>query len=567
MKISGSRTIIECLREQEVNTVFGYPGGAILPLYDALHDAPVRHILTVHEQGSVHAADGYARASGRVGVCIATSGPGATNLVTGLATAFMDSSPIVAITGQVGTPFIGRDAFQGVDVTGITMPITKYNYLVSDVNHLADTVREAFDVARSGRPGPVLIDVPRDVLTAETDFIRQNHIPGITAESNHSGAVIDSTALSDAVTMLNSAERPVMIVGGGAKAGQAHLEAMALADATGLPVVSTLMGLGVFPTSHPSFLGMTGMHGHTAANRTVANADLIIAVGSRFSDRITGDRNIYASGKKIIHLDVDSAEAGKNINADVILIGSLRTILSNLTALLAKNRRKDISSWLTRVESWRNIERPALDDASLTPRWMMRHMSEATNARDVTWVTDVGQHQMWAAQHLALHQPRSWITSGGMGTMGFGLPAALGAQVACPDRKIVAICGDGGFKMTGMELYTAVAANVPLTCVIVNNHTLGMVRQLQDVFCESRYTAVDLPPFDFVGFARVCGVRSYAAATPAEFASAFARSLDHAGPSVVVADIPASCRVEPMVTPGQPVDHFIDFNQTKEEVA
>lgn len=568
MKISGSRIIIECLREQGVDTVFGYPGGAILPLYDALHDAPVRHVLTVHEQGAVHAADGYARASGRVGVCIATSGPGATNLVTGLATAFMDSSPVVAITGQVGTPFLGRDAFQGVDVTGITMPVTKYNYLVSDVESLADTVREAFAVAQAGRPGPVLIDVPRDVLTTECEYTFPSRISGLAVQPDGPSAKPDAVSIIEATKSLVNAQRPVMIVGGGAKAGQAHSEAASLAKVLGIPVVSTLMGLGVFPSQSPLFLGLTGIHGHTAANRTVANADLILAVGSRFSDRVTGDRHKFATGKTVIHLDVDSAEIGKNINVDIVLIGPLKQTLAELSARIMNGQHKDLSAWWNQIEEWRREDRQGPDELSfLSPRWIMNHLSEATAANDVAWVTDVGQHQMWAAQYLTLHHPRSWITSGGMGTMGFGLPAAIGAQIACPGKKIVAICGDGGFKMTGMELYTAVAANVPLICVVINNNTLGMVRQLQDVFYESRYTAVDLPPFDFVGFARVCGVRSYSAATPSEFAAAFSRSIAHNGPSVVVAEIPAHCRVEPMVSPGQPVDQFVDFNPKKEEVA
>ena len=535
-----------------------------MPLYDALYDAPLRHILTVHEQGAAHAADGYARASGKVGVCIATSGPGATNLVTGLATAYMDSVPVVAITGQVGTPLLGRDAFQGVDVTGVTMPITKHNILVQDIPDLAELMREAFAIAREGRPGPVLVDIPRDILTAECEFHSQTKPLQYTGNCS---AKPEKRMLQQAVDLIQAAQQPVMIVGGGVRAGKAHEKAIEFAAVCNLPVVSTLMGLGTFSEANREFLGMTGMHGQRTANRAVANADLIIAVGTRFSDRVTGDRSQYVTGKTIIQFDIDSGEVGRNIAANLEFIGNLDLNISCLTQELSKASPLRFPKWWEQIELWRNDAFEITNDEALNPQWIMQHMSQATAANPVIWTTDVGQHQMWAAQHLNVNQPRSWITSGGMGTMGFGLPAAMGAQLACPGTQVVAICGDGGFKMTGMELYTIASNNIPLICVIIDNHMLGMVRQLQYVFCEERYMSVSLPPFDFVGFARICGVRSQAANTPAEFAAAFARALSHPGPSVIVADIAADCMVDPMVQPGRPIDQFVDLKPAQEEVA
>ncbi len=560
MECSGSRIIIECLREQKVDVVFGYPGGAILPLYDALREDSIHHVLTVHEQGAAHAADGYARASGKVGVCIATSGPGATNLVTGLATAFMDSVPLVAITGQVATPFLGRDAFQGVDVTGITMPITKHNFLVTEISNLADVLREAFALAREGRPGPVLIDIPRDVLTAHYHYQKLPlTISAHSTSSVHSENTEIGCKISKALALLYAAKRPVMIIGGGIRSGEAEHETLACTSLFQIPVVSTLMGLGILPTRTSYFLGMTGMHGHKAANRTIAASDLILAVGTRFSDRVTSDRGLFVEGKTIVHLDVDAGEVGRNITPDVELIGDLRVILSTFIHQAEKCPLPDISDWWRQIDSWRHGEIQPMDAEGLLPAWIMEYMSETTNNNPVLWVTDVGQHQMWAAQHLQLFSSRSWITSGGMGTMGFGLPAAMGAQLACPEKRAIVICGDGGFKMTGMELYTIVNNKVPVICVILDNHSLGMVRQLQYVFCSERYTTVDLPPFDFAGFARICGVPSFNAKSRSEFASVFSQALADAGPTVIVAEIAADIMVDPMVQPGRSIDQFVSF--------
>lgn len=527
-----------------------------MPLYDALYDAPLRHVRTVHEQGAAHAADGYARASGRVGVCIATSGPGATNLVTGLATAYMDSSPVVAITGQVGTSLLGRDAFQEIDITGLTMPITKHNYLVRNVADLADVVRNAFAIARAGRPGPVLIDVPRDVLLAKTDFIPAG------VKNDLAGTGIDTTgpaesAIEQVMAALATAERPILLAGGGIIRAGASAETVEFFQAAGIPAVSTLMGLGAFPPATPYYLGLTGMHGHKAANLSVAAADLVIAAGSRFSDRVTGDRLQYVENKTIIHLDIDAAEIGKNVDTDVIVLGDLRHSLSLLTHRLKNRASRNYPDWLQQVQRWQSQNATIAEAETLNPVWIMRHLSAATTNQAVTYVTDVGQHQMWAAQHLQIQRPGGWITSGGLGTMGFGLPAALGAQLSCPEQRTVLIAGDGGFKMTGLELHTAATQNIPVICVILNNSSLGMVRQWQHLFFKQRYSATALPEFDFVGLARSCGVTGISTRTPSEFSAAFRQALRHTGPFVIVANISPDCLVDPMAQPGQPIDRFV----------
>ena len=538
-----------------MDTVFGYPGGAILPLYDALIDAPIRHILTVHEQGAAHAADGYARASGRVGVCIATSGPGATNLVTGLATAYMDSVPMVAITGQVGTSLLGRDAFQEIDITGLTMPITKHNFLVRNVAGLADTLCNAFYIAQEGRPGPVLVDIPRDVLLAETDFTPCD----LPLWPNRLASPPDSlnASIQQARVMLEKSQRPLLLVGGGAIRADAAPAVNALCQALSLPSVSTLMGLGALSPELPQYLGLTGMHGHKVANMAVAASDLLIAVGTRFSDRVTGDRLRYANGKTIIQLDIDRAEVGKNIDADLSIIGDLRQSLEALRLQVSQYPQTGKCDWLQKIGQWQ-IDYPySCDNSTLNPQWMMRHMSAAVGKLPVCWVTDVGQHQMWAAQHLTITNPRTWITSGGLGTMGFGLPAALGVNLAQPEQRVVLIAGDGGFKMTGLELYTAALERIRVTCVIVNNQSLGMVRQWQQLFFGRRYSATILPAFDFAAFAGSCNVPAVVTDTPQAFADAFATSLHAAGPFVIVANISPDCLVEPMVCPGKNVDQFI----------
>ncbi len=552
MRISGAQIIVECLKEQGVDTVFGYPGGTILPLYDALRDAPVRHILTAHEQGAAHAADGYARASGRVGVCIATSGPGATNLVTGLAAAFMDSVPVVAITGQVPTALIGRDAFQEVDITGITMPVTKHNFLVKDPAKLAETIRYAFRIAASGRPGPVLVDVPRDVQTAEVLF--EPAAEPARVPFGMAGAAMER--IESAAAAIDRAERPVIIVGGGAIAAETGAEVVLLAEKIASPVVSTLMGLGAVPASHPLFLGLTGMHGHKPANNAIHDADLIVAVGSRFSDRVTGDRAKYAAGKTVIHIDVDPAEIDKNVAARIGLTGDLKTILGFLSARINGGERP---AWRKIIAAWQAETRPEPAGERLTAPGLFAEIAAQTAGADCIFATDVGQHQMWAAQNLKIETPRTWLTSGGLGAMGYGLPAAVGAQFAAPGKRVIHIAGDGGFRMTGAELATVAAHRLPIISIIVDNSGLGMIRQLQHAFFAKRYTACQVPAVDFTLFAAAFGISAARADTLAAFATAFAAALHEPGPRVIVAAIAPEDLVTPMVPPGAAINAYLDI--------
>lgn len=555
MRMSGSELIIECLMYQGVDTVFGYPGGAIMPLYDVLYEAPIRHILTVHEQGAAHAADGYARSSGRVGVCIATSGPGATNLVTGLATAYMDSSPIVAITGQVPTSLIGHDAFQEVDITGITMPITKHNFLVRDISELESTINLAFTIAASGRPGPVLIDIPKDILLNTIEF----HKPSFQPPANNT-APPKQAALEAAVSALVNASQPVVIIGGGVNAGEAWNEIYDLISMQKIPVVSTLMGLGSFPGSSPYFLGLTGMHGHKTANHAVHQADVVLAVGTRFNDRLTGDPNSYASGKTVIQLDLDPSEMDKNFPANVIVVGQLRQSLKSIKYLLSKHPPANLAAWWEKIHSWQQTFKQKYSKDVLNAPWVMHYMSQYDCESDIIWVTDVGQHQMWAAQHLELNSPRTWLTSGGLGTMGFGVPAALGAQSANPDKRVVLIVGDGGFKMTGMDLYTIANQELPIITVIINNQSLGMVKQWQYLFFKQRYSSTILENnFNFVAFAAACGIPAKTVFTADEFAEAYKDCMKLQSPSVIVVNIDPDSRVEPMVSPGSTINQFIDM--------
>ncbi len=558
MKLTGSQLVIHSLVRLGVDTVFGYPGGQIMPLYDALYDSSLKHILTVHEQGAVHAADGYARATGRVGVCIATSGPGATNLVTGLATAYMDSSPIVAFTGQVSTALLGRDSFQEVDITGITMPITKHSFLIRKIDELVPAINEAFTIAATGRPGPVLIDIPRDILQSETN---RNSTFTLLPESV---GLADSALLQNAeqaAECLAAAQRPVILIGGGIISSQASPELLTLAAHFPAPLLSTLMGLGAIPHDHPSFLGLTGMHGHKPANQAIAEADVVLAIGTRFSDRVTSNPQQYRLNKTIIQLDIDEAELNKNIPAQIALTGDLQQTLKILIRVLSKRPAPDLKRWWKKISEWQQLYKPnsVASSTELTAGWIMKYMSQAVAAQPVIWVTDVGQHQMWAAQELELQTPRTWITSGGLGTMGFGLPAALGAQIACPDKRVILIAGDGGFKMTGIELFTAVNEKLPIISIIINNGCLGMVRQWQQLLYQERYSSSLLPGFNFEAFAKACGAAAFTAFTPAEFCEAFTQALQTQHPAVIVANIAQDQLVKPMVSPGQPIDKFLDF--------
>nr|WP_092073326.1 biosynthetic-type acetolactate synthase large subunit [Dendrosporobacter quercicolus]NSL49935.1 biosynthetic-type acetolactate synthase large subunit [Dendrosporobacter quercicolus DSM 1736]SDM57041.1 acetolactate synthase, large subunit [Dendrosporobacter quercicolus] len=556
MKLSGSEIIVNSLLDIGVSTVFGYPGGQIMPLYDALYNSRLKHILTVHEQGAAHAADGYARATGRAGVCIATSGPGATNLVTGLATAFMDSVPIVAITGQVPTPLLGRDSFQEVDITGITMPITKHSFLIRDIKDLAPAIYESFAIALGGRPGPVLIDVPRDILQAETGWEPKTDT-SCQPSATLTGAVLQ--AIETAAVALATAERPAILIGGGVISSQTENEALALTGIVQAPVMSTLMGLGAIPHDHPRMLGLTGMHGHKPANHAVNDADVLLAVGTRFSDRVTSHPQKYAQNKTVIQLDIDAAEIGKNIASHISITGDLRQTLTALTDRLKTRTLIDYSGWWNKLSQWRHSFNAGPDVTSLTAPWIMQFMSQELAAQPKIWVTDVGQHQMWAAQSLQITEPRSWITSGGLGTMGFGLPAALGAQAAAPAKRVILIAGDGGFKMTGMELYTAVNEQLPVISVIINNRCLGMVRQWQQLFYRDRYSCSLLPAFDFTAFAASCGAAAHTASSQAEFRKAFGHALQAKVPTVIVANIDQQLLVEPMVSPGEPINAFLDI--------
>lgn len=554
MKMTGAKAVIECLLEQGVDTIFGYPGGMILPLYDALYDATgLRHILTVHEQGAAHAADGYARASGRVGVCIATSGPGATNLVTGLAAAFMDSVPLVAITAQVPTNLLGRDAFQEVDITGITMPITKHNLQIKDIRKLPQLLRQAFKIAGSGRPGPVLVDIPRDVLCAEFNF---DTIPVMPLPDWKLTRLVENL-VREAAEAIGKASRPVIVAGGGVISAGASPELLAFAQKLRLPVVSTLMGLGAFPAASDQFLGLTGLHGWQAANNAVHGADVIIAAGSRFSDRLTGNRAQYSSDKVVIHIDIDPAEIDKNVLTHLGLAGDMKTIL---TLLEQYCRPGNIADWWHTIGQWQRQYTFRYDDSALNAPWVMRQMAEKTAGQPVAFTTDVGQHQMWAAQHLKIETPRSWITSGGLGAMGFGLPAALGAQLALGDRRrVVNIVGDGGIKMTGNEFFTIAAQCLPVITVIINNSGLGMIRQLQHAFYDQRYTACCLPQeVDFSMYARAFGIHSVTVNRPEEFCQAFDAAWSSSRPEVIVVNV-AEDFVRPMITPGAALNEFVDM--------
>ncbi len=546
MQMTGAEVMVKCLQEEGVTTIFGYPGGAILPFYNALRDAKgIHHILTAHEQGAAHAADGYARASGKVGVCCATSGPGATNLVTGLANAFLDSIPVVAITGQVKCSMIGHDAFQEVDICGITMPITKQNFLVTKVEELAQTMRLAFQIARSGRPGPVLIDVANDVQTALVDYhtepVKESPIK-----------LPDEELVEKAIEVLNKAKRPVMLVGGGIAISGTEYEAVHIIEKMHMPVASTLMGLGCISAYRKEFLGMAGLHGHERSNRAIANADVILALGTRFNDRETGDRKKYSAHKTIIHIDIDPAELQKNIHSCINISGDMRTILNMIDQGCHYH---DIQPWWDEIMKWPSMDEDCGHNEA-------PHFIEALNpilrGKDYIVVTDVGQHQMFTAQHLKVEYARQLITSGGLGTMGFGLPAAMGAKLARPDTHIISISGDGGFKMTGSELFTLASNKIPVVAIVFNNSGLGMIRQLQLTGFHKRYMACELPGYvDFVKYAEAFGLSGEHVSTPEELAKAVQKGMQMDHTYVIEVAINPKDMVVPMVAPGKGVDEFV----------
>ncbi|MBZ4688627.1 MAG: acetolactate synthase large subunit [Clostridia bacterium] len=552
-KMSGADILIKSLECEGVDTIFGYPGGAVLNIYDAIYRCKkIKHILTRHEQGLIHAADGYARSTGKPGVCIATSGPGATNLVTGIATAYMDSVPLVIITGQVAVSYIGKDSFQEADITGITLPITKYSYLVKDVRDLARYVREAFHLATTGRPGPVLIDLPKDVTYAETEFFYPPEIdlPGYKLKPNGIEKEVEKAS-----EMLKEAQRPVIIAGGGVVNSGAHEELLALAEKLQIPVSTTLMGKGSFPENHPLYLGMPGMHGTAYANYAISDCDLLLAVGMRFDDRVTGNVKTFAKDAKVIHIDIDAAEINKNIHVDLSIVSDAKNALEKLLGLV---NEKDNRRWLDKIEYWKK-EYPlkyCKDSTRIKPQYILEKINEVT-AGDAYFVTDTGQHQMWAAQYLKCVRPRSFMTSGGLGTMGYGFPAAMGVQIAHPEAKVVTIVGDGGFQMNSQELATAVHYNLPLTICIFNNGYLGMVRQWQDLFLDKRYSHTEISQPDFVKLAESYGAVGMRVEKPEDVKKTLEKAMETPRPVVIDFLIEQEENVFPMVPAGGSIDKML----------
>ncbi len=556
MKLTGAEILWECLLREGVDTVFGYPGGAILPAYDALTKYPqIHHVLVRHEQGATHMADGYARASGRVGVAVATSGPGATNMVTGIATAMMDSSPIVCITGQVGSKALGTDAFQETDVTGVTLPVTKHNILVTRPGDIARALREAFHVARSGRPGPVLVDVTKDAqqLTAEFDW------DAAAPRSRPGRAFPAASSLAQALELINSAQRPVILAGQGVIQSGAEAEVMELAQRAGIPIAVTLLGIGGVPASSPSNLGMMGMHGEAWVNQAIQRADLLIALGMRFDDRVTGNLRTYAPRAKKIHVEIDPSEVNKNVAVDVALLGDLRAVL---TRLLPSVHDVERGEWWAEINAMRgdsavrDIQRLP-DNGRLHAAHVIHDLWRATQGRETIVVTDVGQHQMWEAQYFRHEKSRSLITSGGLGTMGFALPAAIGAKFACPEKDVWVVVGDGGFQMTMCELATAAQEGLKVNVAIINNAFLGMVRQWQEFFYEKRYAATPITGPDFVKLAEAFGLVGMRVERRADVAPDVARALAAAGTVVVDFRVEQEDTVFPMVPAGAALDEMI----------
>ena len=559
MKKTGAEILIECLIKEGVDTVFGYPGGAVLPIYDALFKAPIKHILVRHEQGGVHAADGYARASGKVGVCLVTSGPGATNTVTGIATAYMDSIPLVILTGQVPTAMIGNDAFQEADIVGITRPCTKHNYLVRDVNDLSTIIKEAFYIASTGKPGPVLIDLPKDVMAASTIFKHPEkvHIRGY--QPTYEGHIGQVKKASDA---LMAAKRPIIFIGGGIILSSAYKELLELSEFTHTPVTTTLMGLGGFPSEHPLSLGMCGMHGTFSSNMALTNTDLIIGIGARFDDRVTGKVDEFATGAKIVHIDIDPTSISKNIPAHIPIVGDAKDILKKLIGLLKKekkNWKKDNQEWLNQVEEWKVTHPLSYKQGKnvIKPQYVIEQIHEVTKGEAII-TTEVGQNQMWTAQFYKFKRPRTFLTSGGLGTMGYGFPAAIGAQVAFPDKIVFDIAGDGSIQMNIQELATAVQYRLPVKVAILNNSFLGMVRQWQELFYNKRYSysCMECQP-DFVKLAEAYGAVGLRVENPDDVKKALKEAIEIPKPVLIDFIVDREENVYPMVPAGKPISEML----------
>ena len=568
--MKGCDIIVDALRKEKVEVLFGYPGGSVMDIFDSLYESPIRFILTRHEQAAAHAADGYARASGKVGVCIATSGPGATNLVTGIATAAMDSVPLVALTGQVSTPMIGNDAFQEADIVGITRPITKHNYLVKDVDDLPRILKEAFIIAATGRPGPVLVDLPKDVVRADSSVPYPASIELRGYKPTYEG---HPQQIKRAAAEIAKAKRPVIYVGGGAIISNADKEVTALAVKAGIPVTATLMGLGAFPETHELSLGMLGMHGTVYANYAVAEADLIVAIGARFDDRVTGKLSAFASRARIVHIDIDPTSVHKNVKVDVPIVGDVKQVLRELVKIV---KRCDDAEWLARIEEWKKKHPLSYRRKDgLKPQFVIEKLRELTGG-DAIIATDVGQHQMWAGQYCKIVKPRSFLSSGGLGTMGYGFPAGLGAQAAFPKRLVAVISVDGGFQMNIQELATAVENDLPVKVLILNNRYLGMVRQWQELFYRKRYsstclarnihcpavcdgTAGKCPPYvpDFVKVAEAYGCTGMRVKAEKEVIPALRDAFATRGPVVVEFEVAREENVFPMVPAGESVKEMI----------
>ncbi len=557
MQLTGSQIVIECLKEQGVDTVFGYPGGAILNVYDELykHSDEIHHVLTSHEQGASHAADGYARSTGKVGVCLATSGPGATNLVTGIATAYMDSVPMVAITCNVGVPLLGKDSFQEIDIAGITTPITKHNFIVKDINKLADVIRRAFRIAQTGRPGPVLVDIPKDVTAATTEFEFQQ-IPPVARKVDK----MTEADLEQAAAMIREAKKPYIFVGGGAVISGASEELAKFANLVDAPVCDSLMGKGAFDGTNDRYSGMLGMHGTKASNYGVSECDLLIAVGVRFSDRVIGDAKRFASNAKILQFDVDPAEINKNIQTDASVIGDIKEILKRLNHLLVQQEHTE---WMQQIGEFKEKYPLTYKKEGLSGPFVMEEIYRQTKG-DAIIVTEVGQHQMWAAQYFKFSNPRTLLTSGGLGTMGYGLGAAIGAQVANPEKQVINIAGDGCFRMNMNEIATAVRQRLPLIQIVINNQVLGMVHQWQGLFYEKRYSNTILNDgVDFVKLAEAMGATGMRAKTQEEFAEELAKALEMETPVLIDCIIDSDDNVWPMVAPGAPISEAFDESDLK----
>ena len=556
-KLTGAEIVVECLKEQGVDTVFGYPGGSILNIYDALyqHQDEITHILTSHEQGAAHAADGYARATGKVGVCLATSGPGATNLVTGIATAYMDSVPVVAITCNVTNSLLGKDSFQEIDITGVTMPITKYNFIVKDVNRLAKVIRRAFTIAQTGRPGPVLVDITKDVTAAPCEYEKEEP-----EEIVRQSDTIREEDMERAIEIIRKSKQPFIFVGGGAVLSNAAEELRAFAHKIQAPVADSLMGKGAFDGCDELYTGMVGMHGTKTSNFGITEADLLIVVGARFSDRVTGNASKFARNAKILQLDIDPAEINKNIKVDASIIGDVKVILRKLNARLDPINHDE---WIAHIERMKDMYPLRYDKNMLTGPFIIQTVNEVTQG-DAVIVTEVGQHQMWAAQYYNYRQPRTLLTSGGLGTMGYGLGAAIGAKMGCRDKTVINIAGDGCFRMNMNEIATAARYNIPVVELIVNNHVLGMVRQWQTLFYGKRYSQTILnDSVDFVKLAEAMGAKAYRVTQKEELEPTLREAISLNAPVVIDCQISCDDKVFPMVSPGAPIADAFDDTDLK----